>query len=99
MDENELKHRSLETDKTFQTDGYKYLESEWFIERERIISLGKDAVEKRDVQNAAFFMAELAGFDKALKVPQVFKRHHQNFLDAELQERRNGSNANENGNH
>ena len=83
IDESELKHRTNEADITFQTDGWKYIEAEWFVEREKIISLGKKAVEEGRTEQAAYLMAELTGFDRALKVPQVFKIRFEEFLSAE----------------
>lgn len=80
IDEAELKHRILETDKTFQTDGWEYVEAEWYAEREKIISLGKKAIEGGQVERAAYFFANLSGFDRALNVPRVFKQRYKEFM-------------------
>lgn len=94
IDENELKHRCSKVDETIRTNGFGYIEAEWFAEREKIITLGKKAVEEGKTEAAAYIMAELAGFDKALKVPAIFSMKFEELLESEKAKRNEKEQAN-----
>ena len=81
MDDLELKHRVNEVAKIFKADGWAFIESEWILEREKIINTGKKAVEDGATEKAAYLMAELAGFDRALRVPHVFKQRFEELCE------------------
>lgn len=73
MTDNELKTILLSLARLFEQDGWKRLEAEWLLEREKIIALGKKHVEDGKTEAAAYAMSELCGFDRAFAVPGKFK--------------------------
>ena len=87
IDENEKRHRCNETEKIFQEDGWRYLEADWILEREKIIAKGSKAAEEGNTNAAAFLMAELGGFDRALRVPQAFRIEFQRFIEDDAQKK------------
>jgi len=55
MNNEELKTRVSAVNKMFLNDGWGYIEAEWFLEREKIIGLGKKAVEEGKTEDEIFF--------------------------------------------
>lgn len=85
MNGQELRVRAQSVGRLCNQEGWPYLESEWFMEREKIIELIKKAVEAGETNKAAYAGAELAGFDRALKVPSRFRELMREFMDEDRQ--------------
>ena len=85
MNNEELKTRVSAVNKMFLNDGWGYIEAEWFLEREKIIGLGKKAVEEGKTEAAAYAMAALSGFDRALRVPSKYKELLKEFIEEDQQ--------------
>ncbi len=93
IDDKEVKYRCNEVAKTMETLGWKFIESELSLERNKLLEVGKKAYRegKRDV--AADTMAALDGFDNVLNVMGAFKAKYEMLIESEKRKREVFENA------
>ena len=86
MNEENLRVRARIVSKLYESEGWCYIEAEWFLEREKIIGLIKKAVEDGKTEAAAYAGAELAGFDRALKVPSRYRELYRELEEESMKD-------------
>jgi hypothetical protein len=76
----------LEIEKTCVTQGFGHILQLWHLQREYIIREGKKSTEAGDQAKAAYWMAILNGFDKAVAVVDNARQRWSEMIAQESQQ-------------